>query len=67
MVFRSVISYRSFFGTAESLVILGAVFFSCSYSAYAQAGQVLGLESQHFPGSGRLSTLLRAGQPYLHS
>ena len=40
MVFRRVIAYRSFFGTAESLVILGVVFFSCSYSASARAGQV---------------------------
>jgi len=40
MVFRGVISYRSFFEIAESLVILGVVFFFCSYSGYAQAGQV---------------------------
>ncbi len=40
MHFRGVISCRSFCAAAESLVILGVVFFFCSYSAYARAGNV---------------------------
>jgi PKD repeat protein len=73
MVFRSVISYRSFFGTAESLVILGVVFFFCSYSAYARAGQVslawnasmtsgvAGYQLSYGPSSGNYTSNLDVG------
>ncbi len=71
MVFRGVISYRSFFGTAELLVILGVVFFFCSYSGYVQAGQVslawgaspgaAGYQLSYGPSSGNYTGNVDAG------
>ncbi len=39
MLFRGITSCRSFYRIAESLVIVGVVFFFCSYSACVHAGQ----------------------------
>ncbi|MGH8488503.1 MAG: LamG-like jellyroll fold domain-containing protein [Gammaproteobacteria bacterium] len=77
MVFRGVISYRSFFGTAEWLVILGVVFCFCSYSAYARAGQVslswnastgaAGYQLSYGPSSGNYTSNVDVGNTASHT